>query len=448
VTIHDCWNTIVALKNLKLDGTSIYYVEAHEIKTYCNQAEPRKVAKIDSRAELPTSLSNDGNPYFVMPVKFSRYALVPGDGYHDLEYPQLSAEDFEPTHTVPHTVALGNGESAAVWTALYSGLLSKITNSSTLASTLHNERHRLHLPAIRYREAWQIEVDGAQLEVDAGFEGEAAVYLFECKAWSQKQLLSFNVRQLFFPYWYVRNQLTSLGVEIPIHLFFLNLEPSTRVYRWWEYKFDDEDPTDYSSLTRVRQGAYRISRRPPVLAVERLMGLITEPASRTRYVPQANDVAKVQAVVKKVGDGVDSVRALTAWFDFDSRQTHYYTEAAEELGFLKRTRARPYEQTELGVKLASIPPDQAAALLLSRALTLPIFRNIIDKLSDPRFGPVSQSIIARWIPEVSEGRYNGETARRRAECVVQWCRWIGETTGALSVTESNSIHLPMSMVGD
>jgi DNA adenine methylase len=428
LTLHDRLDRVIKHKGFDLDGVQTYQLSSAELKAI-GGAEPRLIAKMDTREQLPPYLAGRG--YFLLPTSTRDYAIVPGDGYHDLEGIDDRPQSFTPEREIPVTVALKSGESAAIQTALYSGLLEEVVGVPQLRSTLHNDKVTIRDAEIHYGKQWSLQLRGAQAEVDAGFENHGDFFLFECKVWPHSTLKDFNVRQLFFPQIQAWEDFTKRGIKLKPRCFFLNIEPDTSTYRFWEYTFTD--PHDYSDLKLVRRQSFRLNQKRRSSPTELLEDLLKPEQSKTTYVPQADDPSKIVALLEGVAEGLTTADQLATRFQFDPRQSNYYGEAAEELGMLTREKRRGFALTSLGTKLAKDNSDVAARLVIERILTLPVFREIAEsaiKTGDPT---VPQDQIPKMILHASKGRYNETTVRRRTQSVVAWLNWIGEVTGTIRV---------------
>jgi DNA adenine methylase len=428
LTLHDRLDRVIRQKGFDLDGIRTYQVTSSELKAL-GGAEPRLIAKMDTREQLPPMLADRG--YFLLPTSTRNYAIVPGEGYHDLEGTDDRPRLFTPEREIPVTVALKSGESAAIQTALYSGLLEKVVGVPQLRSTLHNDKVTIRDAEIHYGKDWSLQLRGAQAEVDAGFENHGDFFLFECKVWSHTTLKDFNVRQLFFPQLQAWEDFNARGLELKPRCFFLNVEPDSSTYRFWEYTFGDSH--DYSDLRLVQKQAYRLIQSKPSSPARLLEELVKQEVSHTTYVPQADDPSKLVALLEGVGEGLTTAEQLADRFKFDPRQSNYYGEAAEELGMLTRDRGRGFSLTDVGAKIARLHTDVAAREVIERILTLPVFREIAQGAIKSGNPTVDQGQIPRVILHTSKGRYNETTVRRRTQSVVAWLNWIGEVTGTIRV---------------
>ena len=434
-TLHAQWDKIVEVCGFGLDGHSTFEVTSDRVGKISGK-QPRLIAKMDSREELPYALAS--KHYFVLPVSARKYAIVPGEGYHDLEDPGAEPRAFHAQRQVPVTVALKAGESAAIQTALYSGLLEEVVGVPRLRPTLHNDMLRLKDTTIRYGDAWTLKINGAQVEVDAGFENHEEFFLFECKNWYRGQLRNFNVRQLFFPQLHALNDLRSQGLNWHVRCFFLNVEPDTSVYRFWEYGFSDTH--DYSSMYRLNQSAFRLVHEGKALPPQLLDRLASIPAVRTDYIPQANDPTKLLALIQGVAEGFNTVPEIASRFRFDPRQSHYYGEAAEEIGLLERTHGGRFSLTACGSEIASLQTDRATQALIERIFALPVFHEIATTAIRGKTTVINADALLPILRKCSGGRYNETTLLRRSQSVARWVNWIGETTGTIRVRTMPRIH--------
>lgn len=428
MTLHDQWEKVVADCGFDLDGRSTYEVTAARVKKITGE-EPRLIAKMDTREDLPGLLAR--KEYFVLPVSGSKYAIVPGDGYEDLKNLDSPVASFEPERQVPVTVALQAGESAAIQTALYTGLLEEVIGVPRLRPTLHNDRVTLKGVTIRYGSNWELPINGARVEVDAGFENHNEFFIFECKNWRQSELGSFNIRQLFFPQLRAYKELKDAGFDWKIRCFFLNVEPDTSIYRFWEYRF--KDPFDYASIVGASHKAFRLVQDQRWAPGKLLEQLIRLPESKTNYVPQANDASKVLTLVQGVAEGFATVKEVANRFRFDPRQSNYYGEAAQELGLIERPRGERFTLTGLGAELARLPSDQATQKLIEQIFTLPVFREVARAAVTSRSTVLYPDDLTPLVRKAGHGRYNETTVKRRMQSVASWLNWIGESTGTIRV---------------
>lgn len=89
-------------------------------------------------------------------------------------------------------------------------------------------------------DAYNIHVDNAQVEIDAGFENGDSLAIIEAKTRIPDD---FMIRQLYYPYRIYNN----LGVAKPVLPFYFTY--IDEIYTFYQYKF--EDLCNYSSIKKL-----------------------------------------------------------------------------------------------------------------------------------------------------------------------------------------------------
>src|SRR2546426_8943448 len=95
--VHEKWGTVVRGAALNL-GEPVNFVTNKQVKQLSGE-EPRIMAKMDSRKDLPEVFRENG--VFVLPITNRSYALVRGKGYHDLEPIYSAPANFPSTLPYP-----------------------------------------------------------------------------------------------------------------------------------------------------------------------------------------------------------------------------------------------------------------------------------------------------------------------------------------------------------
>src|SRR5713226_1445135 len=105
------------------------------------------------------------------------------------------------------------------------------------------------------------------------------------------------------------------------------------------------------------------------------------PIQRPVKVPQADEIPRVMKLVDLVGQGVKNATSIAEKIGFDLRQSSYYREAAEILGFLDSQET--YKLTSLG-SLFIVSDESTKSNLMVCAL-----------LSDPIIGRITSCLQSR-----------------------------------------------------
>jgi hypothetical protein len=405
VNLAEAWELL--LRDLP-EGVPIRVLAA-EIKARTG-LEPRLMAKFDHRQQLPEALRRRN--LFLLPVRNGEYVLLPGEGYHTLE-PCPAPDDFPSrAEFTLRTLEQGLSESQYLDLAYHSGVLSHFSGVATLFPTI---RGRKRAPRFRLRVGGaDLEVEGVQVEVDAGYEGPGEVLILEAKIGDPPD---FHLRQLYYPFRFW-SQLTPKRVR-PI---FFTFSPQDGVIRLREYEFD---PPDVYRVPRlVRAAAYRLRPRRGRLPVWRCT------PSQVLSVPQADDLEKVARLPFLVSQGLDRPGRVAEELGFSARQGGYYTEACQMLGLLGVDRGLLH-LTEAGRDYVEMEVEPRHEFLARLVLELPIMRRaLVELLLSPSRRlehPALVDLVAR------ESGLSGSTASRRAQTLRRWFAWLGQALGPVRV---------------
>jgi hypothetical protein len=131
--------------------------------------------------------------------------------------------------------------------------------------------------------------------------------------------------------------------------------------------------------------------------------------------PQANDVWKIGGVVKVVGQGVSTAKAIAHTLGEGDRQGAYYAAAAESLGLLERepdNRPAEWRLTPLGVKYDGFNDSRDEANLLK----VLVENHEAVQLRKDKGDAALQAAMCR------DG-LAADTAQRRADGIKSWSDW-------------------------
>ncbi len=393
-----------------------FHLRASEIKERTG-LEPRLMAKFDHRDQLPPALRRRG--LFLLPTRNGEYAVLRGEGYHTLE-PCPAPRDFPSrAEFTLRTLEQGLSESQFLDLAYHSGLLSHFTGVASLFPTI---RGRKRAPRFNVQVAGlTLEVEGVQVEVDAGYEGPREVILLEAKI---GEPADFHLRQLYYPYRFW-SELTPKAVR-PI---FFTYAPKEGVIRLREYRFDP--PESYRAPVLVRAEAYRLRARAARLPLPPTTGAWTGgPGPGTLRVPQADDLEKVAHLPFLVDQGLDSPSTIADALGFTVRQAGYYAEACQILGLVGGHEGS-YLVTDLGRDYLGLEVEPRHELLARLVLGLPIMqRALVEMLLSPgrRLERASLEDLVR-----RESGLGGSTATRRAGTLRRWFAWLEQALGFVRV---------------
>ncbi|HRJ91264.1 MAG TPA: hypothetical protein PLU21_03595, partial [Candidatus Saccharibacteria bacterium] len=130
--MHKAWEKIFEAKNFDLSA-DVHYITASEIKAITGE-EARLMAKNDSRKDVPPVMR--GNGYFLLPVNNGNYAIVRGEGFHDIE---PTTEPIQFTSRIKFNLATASRNTSEMQYLDYcsaSGLMEDVINRGVLYSSI------------------------------------------------------------------------------------------------------------------------------------------------------------------------------------------------------------------------------------------------------------------------------------------------------------------------
>jgi len=397
------------------------YVSADAIKAASDKREPRLLAKQDTKNSRPDVFKH--YKLSILPVENGKYIIFRDESvktYYPLEkiLAEVPAEEYLPAKDYQEYQSLDlrnlSSESQALDFANLVSLLKTFTNEKELNLTIRGrQRSEKFLVAIPDNNH-TAEVEGVQIEVDAGYESPKKIYIFEAKL---GRVEDFNIRQLYYPFkdWSCRSD----KEIIPIFFVYTN-----GLFYILQFAFGEE----YGELRLIKSKCFTVNEpaRQPVNLKQFLKESRTEPEPDVPY-PQANDLDKVIDIVTNFHSaGLTNKTAIAEFFDFDERQGDYYANAGYYLGLLKRIpHSTEFEITPHGGFIAkSENRSRRNLMLLKQMLKRPSFKEIIQLFESKNrdLSSVSVDMLAPIIQKHTG--LNDTTARRRASTVMSWLRWM------------------------
>lgn len=406
--------------------TEVSFVTARQVRQV-SAREARNMAYMDERAKVPSIF--EAHSLFILPVSNGKYAIVRGEGYHELEADSVVYENFQPSFPLGTSILdPERSEGSAVSYAWNSGIISKITGQT---SVLLGPPGRFALDPFDFKVDGyaQLHQEGAQAEIDGFFYSSQSACLMEFKA---RECTDFLIRQLYYPYrhWSGRAARYNWAAVRPFFVDF-NLDPLT--FRFFEYEFTD--PADYESISLISARGLRVkaTTRP-------FRGLldVTPEASLASLTPQADNIDRVLRVPFLVAEGHANAFLIAENERFTRRQSSYYRRAAEALGFVIR-RGRSYDLTELGRRYVAAGPVQRNELATIQLARIPAIHEILESISAGGGEPMTRARVGR-ILQSHDPRIHGTTVPRRTATVLAWLRWVQQTTGILTVDALGTIR--------
>jgi hypothetical protein len=255
----DVWEHILYSVNYNDDDNFI--ITATQIKKCgktwtgrANQFEPRLLCYQSSSNSRPQIFKKKG--IYIFPIKNGTYILTKHNIYEQLVYTDESPCVFINRDTTSIMLNIGDSETTLIDNLRYSGVFERpeILGEKITHGPLLNGRHRISLDEMKLGSG-TVSIQGVQYETDSCFESAGKILIIEGKSLA-KQIDSFNIRQLYFPY-YEAWRLSREQKEI-VCLFIHELCGLIRV---WKYTFSDPNRIDSIKLL----GCYTYKFWPEIL---------------------------------------------------------------------------------------------------------------------------------------------------------------------------------------
>lgn len=206
---NDVWEHILNEKKYKdeesiiVSATFIKSCKASYKGSKESQFEPRLLAYYCSFNSLPNSLKNRG--LSMLPIKNGEYLLGKFNVYFTLNY--NNGKNFKVKKNINSLLmSIGDSEMSELAILRYSGVFERdeILGETIQFGPLLSGRHRCSFNMNILKK--EIHINGVQYEVDSAYETENKILLIECKK-DNKQLDSFNIKQLYYPYRQIKDKI-------------------------------------------------------------------------------------------------------------------------------------------------------------------------------------------------------------------------------------------------
>jgi hypothetical protein len=385
--------------------------------------EARLMTKFDHYAQLPAIFKR--NQLTIQPNTRGTYLIGRFDSYENVtDNPSLPVE-WAPFPRRIKTIDPSNlySESAVLMCAYYTGIIDSVLRREARLTVFGRQAAGRFDYRIRNKqtgELHEIKVEGAQVEIDAGFEGDDTFAIVEAK---NEVVTDFHVRQLYYPYraWLPRTRKRI----VPIFLYYSN---ASSVFSLHVFRF--RDPLLYNSIELMEQRKFRVvpSDIGVVDIVDSLNHARPGPEPPGVPFPQADSFDRVVDLLTQLygASGALTHDHITSNYDFDSRQTRYYTDAAMYLGLVERSgrgQQATYTLTGRGAAIMAMQPRARNLALVECIVQRKVFRQTLRVYLERGEKPPREQVeeyIGRARPELR----SADTVSRRTTTVLSWAGWV------------------------
>lgn len=411
------WETLFERHNIleEVEKNGFFEIESAQIN---QERESRLMAKFDHSVNLPEIFRD--NHLSILPISRSKYVIGKFDTHLKVGYDskiEVIPVDFPAEiESIDYTNLYS--ESSALHCAFNIGIIDDLVGEKTaytVSGRMSTESFDFHINHLANK-PYSIKVKNSQCEIDAGFESDNYFVLIEAKNYA---IEDFLIRQLYYPY-----RLWSKKISkkvIPVLMTYSN-----DVFSFFIYEFSNDQ--DYNSLSLVKQKKYTIApeeiQRSDVADVFSNVIVIAEPDVPF---PQADRFERVVDLLSLLLEKDLTQDDITENYEFDRRQTDYYTNAGLYIGLIEKyknstTKKSTFRLTSEGKSILLKRPKLKYLDLINKIFAKKVFY-LVYELALKQGGIPPEDAICKIISEIRP-EIKDTTIRRRCSTVRSWVSWI------------------------
>jgi len=395
----------------EVNKNGYFKIEASQIN---QERESRLMAKFDHIVNLPKIFRN--NNLSILPLSRSQYIIGHFHTHLPVKYDQkistISWQFPREIETIDSTNLYS--ESSALLCAFNIGIIDNLVDSKTkftVSGRMSTGIFDFSIKNSINNQSYSINVTNSQCEIDGGFETDDYLILMEAKNY---RVEDFLIRQLYYPYRLWSKKISKKVV--PVLMTYSN-----DIFSFFIYEF--VDISDYNSITLVEHKNYEIAaeeiRTSEVDSLLTQIKIIPEPAKIP--FPQADKFDRLIDLISLLLENNLTPNEITENYQFDKRQTDYYTSAGKYLGLIEKP-GKIFTLTDEAKDILRQPHKLKYFKLIETILAHEVF-NQAFKLSLEIGNIPSKKQITQLMCE-SDLEIGKTTIDRRASTVKGWIYWI------------------------
>lgn len=399
----------------KLANNERILISSTEINQF---REARLMTKFDHRSQLPKLFIE--HKLSILPTSRGTYEIGMFETFCDFNKEEVEVTSIEfPTflESIDHKDI--TSEAIAINCAFVSKILHDFTGEENLLPTVSGRMSSslFDFTINSKQNTVNINVENSQIEIDGGFEGDTSLILIEAKNYISDDFL---IRQLYYPYRLWSNKITKR--VRPIVLTYSN-----GIFHLREYEFTS--PELYNSIQLlhhkkyvVQEGSINIENIQNIL--ERIQ-VVEEPELPF---PQADSFERIINLCELLKQREFICKDdITQNYDFDRRQTDYYSNAAKYLGLVE-VRSENQQTgcylSENGIRIFNLPIIERQLEFVKLILSHSVFKNTLKLYFEKGDVPTKDEIV-EIMRNAQLYKINSEhTYKRRASTIISWINWI------------------------
>lgn len=391
----------------------IFIISAKQINEF---REARLMTKFDHRSNLPKLFTD--NQISILPVTRGTYILGRFSAYADLPYHQdIHTIDIPfPAHVESIDHANIYSESAALNCAYVSGIIEDFLGEKavpTVSGRMSTGIFDFEL-AFENNSTKKLRVHNSQCEIDGGYEGASKLMIVEAKNFTSDDFL---IRQLYYPFRLWQDKLKKQVV--PVFMTYSN-----DVFSFFEFEFTN--PSQYNSIRLVRQKDYVIA--PELITLKEIQNILQQTDNQSEPQVPFPQADKFNRVIDLLGllmnEGELGKEEITLNYNFNLRQTDYYSNAGIYLGLIERSGKGLFQLTARGQKIMRQKPKKKVLSLATTILEHAVFKQSLQYFFNHKKLPSATDIVHIMQQNVVYKVNTDSTRRRRAQTVLKWVEWM------------------------
>lgn len=402
------------LNNIEKNG--IFQITSGQINEF---REARLMTKFDHKKNLPKLFKE--NKLSILPITRGSYLISQFDAYKEFE--EINSDVIKisfPKHIESIDFENITSEATALNCAYVSGMLADFMEDEeilpTVSGRMSSDSFEFNIMNTYTRTKKNINVINSQIEIDGGYEGVKTLALIEAKNSISDDFL---VRQLYYPYRLWNNKI-SKKVK-PLFLTYSN-----GIFSFYEYEF--KEPDNYNSLNLLKQKNYSIEETKidlqDIIQVFQRLTLVKEPEIPF---PQADYFKRIINLCELLNENELTREEITTNYDFDPRQTNYYSDAGRYLGLINKkieNRQIIFSLTDEGERLFKLKYKARQLKFVELILRHKVFNEVFKRFIFHGEIPSRKEIIDIMKSSELFNIRSEETFNRRASTVIAWVNWI------------------------
>jgi len=396
---------------------SFFEIKSSQINKF---RQARLMTKFDHKRQLP-KLFTDNN-LAILPLTRGSYLISDIEAYHEFEIQKADLCSVGIPDNI-QSIDINNitSESTAINTAYLTGMIEHFSGEKghlTVSGRMSSGEFSFDI-LHRKENTLSINIKNSQIEVDAGFETNESLLLFEVKNSISDDFL---LRQLYYPFrlWEAKIQKKIR----PIYMIYSNGK-----FTMYEYQF--EQVKCYNSAKLIKKQSYRFEEEP--IAIEHIIDLVHKtpitPEPNNVPFPQADNFNRIVNLCEMLFElKTISHNFITRKHDFDARQTDYYTNAAIYLGLINKDTNEEnevvYRLSAIGNSLINKTIRERNLMFAELILSHNVFRGTLQSHVEKSKMPSREDIVKLMKSSRLHNVGAESTFQRRASTVISWINWI------------------------